>query len=352
MEQFSRMPDVEVKVIDGFEMMGSPGLLFAKLYGVTTRHAPALFNALWKFTMKHPPAFGLTARLCRRRFAECLRGFHPDLILTVHSCFNTLLSRLLALLKTDIPVVVLQADIINIHSTWCNPRAYKTICPTREAYDVSVRQGMPKEKLKIMGFPVRSRFCEAARESDAQAYDPSQPLKCLMMSGGEGTGHLQAYAESILNHTDAELTIICGRNHKLEHQLAERMGRQYGSRVSVLGFVSDLEQKMLHSDLLITRCSPNTISEAVVMGVPLIIIGPMPEQERDNPKLVQKYNLGVVSQSPEDVTGIIHGLLDNGAARLGEIRASQRRQRYFDHARDIAVYVAELTEPSGYTPTA
>ena len=348
-EQFAGIPDVEIKTIDGFELPGRIGMPLSSLYGTMTRRVPKVYDMAWRITMKHPPAFRPAARLCRRRFEECLRGFHPDLILTVHSCFNVVLTRMLERLGLNIPVVVLQADLINIHSTWCNPRAYRTICLTREAYDASILQGMPADKLQVMQFPVRSRFCEAAKETDSRAYTPSRSLRCLMMSGGEGTGHVKAYAESILKNTDAELTVVCGRNGKLENRLARGLGRQYGSRMKVLGFVTDPEQKMLRSDLLVTRASPNTLSEAIVMAVPLIVIGPMPAQEKDNPTLISKYNLGVVSESPGDIPRMIRDLLDNDAERLTEIRDSQRSRRSFESARKIAVYVAELAEPLDYT---
>ncbi len=347
MEQFSAMPDVEAQVIDGFELMGKTGVHLSKLYGFLTRHVQPLFNAGWRFTMRHPPGFGAAALLCSRRFTDCVRRFHPDLILTVHSLFNAVLTQMLESQGLDIPLVVLQADFINIHSTWCNPRATMTICPTPEAYDASLRQGMPPEKLITIGFPIRSRFCAALPEPEETAYDASRPLRCLLMSGGEGTGSLRAYAEALLAHTDAVLTIICGRNKKLYSRLCREL--PYGDRVRVLGFVSDVEREMRENDLLITRGSPNTLSEAVAVNLPIIITGPLPEQERDNPRLMQERGLGVISRSPDDVLQILRSLLESDAAKLREIRAAQRVSRGTDNARRIAEYAAALTEPLAYT---
>ena len=342
-EQFLRMPDVRIQVIDGFELMGRAGIHAGRIYGFLTRHAPLVYNMAWRMSMKHPPEFTLTEKLCLRRFTECVRRFNPDLILTVHSLFNTVLTRMLQHSGIDIPVVVFQADLIDIHSTWCNPDAYMTICPTDEAFDASVRQGMEQARLRVMGFPIRSRFCEAAGQTDPVGSDPSVPLRCLMMGGGEGVGSFKAYAETILGNTNAELTIICGRNKKLRRQLSKRFKEPYGDRVKLLGFVPDVEREMIHSDLLITRSSPNTMIEAVVMNLPMIMIGPQPEQEKDNPKLFQKYNLGVYSKSPNEAPIIIQSLLADDAARWKGIRQAQHAIRGLDTARSIAEYVAALT---------
>ena len=348
-EQFSGMPDVEVQVIDGFELAGRIGVRASKVYGTVTRHAPAVYNAACRFLMKHPPRFGMEARLYSRRFMACIRRFHPDLILTVHSLFNIVLTRMLKRHGLNIPVVVLQADIINIHSTWCNEDARMTICPTQEAFDASVRQGMRPEKMTVLGLPVRSRFCVAARTHEGEEEHISGPLRCLMMSGGEGSGSLKAYAEAILEDTEAELTIICGRNKKLYHQLRSSLNTKYGSRVNVLGFVKDIEQIMMNSDLLIARGSPNTLYEAVMTQLPVIIVQSCLWQEVDNAGLMQHYGLGVGCESSADAPRIIQRLLSNHGAGLQEIRAAQHDFRSFENAREIAERVAAMAEPLDYT---
>ena len=340
-EQFSEMPDVEVQVIDGFSLMGRIGIPSAKIYGFLTRHALPVYNASWKLTDAHPPGFAAAALLCRRRFGECVSRFQPDLILTVHSLFNTLLTRMLEAQDLRIPVVVLQADLINIHSTWCNPKAFRTICPTPEAFEASLHRGIPPEKLKLMGFPIRSRFFTSGEKADAGIGSASRPLRCLLMSGGEGCGSIRGYAKAILENTGAELTVVCGRNEKLRRQL-QRGLRPYCGRAEVLGFVPDIEQEMGRSDLLITRGSPNTMLEAVAMRLPLIITGPFPHQEKDNPRLMQEHGLGVLCPSPGKLPGILCELLENDRSKLKKIRAGQCAYRDPDCARDVAEYAAGL----------
>ena len=221
-EQFSAMPDVEVLVTDGFSFAGKMGVQASKIYKYTTRNeaATAIYNTVWKYTDQHPSGYKKSACLCRRRFLKCIRLFHPDLILTVHSMFNTVLTGMLKMYHLDIPVVVLQADLVNIHSSWCNPDALITICPSQEACQSSILHGMPPEKLKVMGFPTRRRFCEMASYKESRKVSHhGRPLHCLLMSGGEGSKELRRYADSILAHTDVNLTIICGKNKKLFHHL-------------------------------------------------------------------------------------------------------------------------------------
>jgi len=343
-EQFNAMPDVEVRLIDGFDLAGRHAYRASDLYGILTRHAPWLYNISWKITDMFRPHFIITSGLCRRRFYECIDTYKPDLIITVHSLFNTLITRLLKKHAPHIPLVVMQADLVSIHSTWCNPDAYMTICPTQEAYEVSLKHKMPGEKLKVIGFPVRSRFVKAARGSARREYDPGEPLKILLMSGGEGSSELKDYAKMILTEPHANLTIICGRNKKLHDSFQTSLKGEFGDRVRILEFVDDIEYEMLRNDLLITRGSPNTLTEAVTLGIPVIMTGPFLEQERGNFTLAVEHSLGAVSISKRDVVAVIRDLLADNAAGLKKIRAAQEEYRSFDSAYNIASYSIELIE--------
>lgn len=349
-EQFAGMPDLEVRVIEGFDLMGWRGWMPARLYRFLTRISIAMYNALWRHSSAHRTAYSAVTKACDRRFTEIVRAYQPDLILTVHAVFNETLTRILRKHKLDIPLAVLQADLADLHCTWCNPGAAMTLCATPEAYDASVRQGVPPERLKVVGFPVRRRFIEAARETDGKGDEPSCPLHVLLISGAEGIGSLRAYARAILGNTDAALTVVCGRNRRICHRLRKSLGREYGDRAEVLGFVPDMEKVMLRSDLIVTRPSPNTLAEAVTMGIPVVMTGPVLEQERSNGRLAREHHLGVPCESPADAPRVIRGLLDNGAAEYREIRAAQRAFRRFDTTRDIAAFAAELAGVTDRAP--
>ena len=69
----------------------------------------------------------------------------------------------------------------------------------------------------------------------------------------------------------------------------------------ILGFVTEIENLMLESDIMIARGSPNSFFEAVVMNVPLIITGALPGQEQGNPGIGGKLRAG--ASSPKGSNG-------------------------------------------------
>lgn len=348
-EQLQQYPDVQVKVIDGFSLVGKAGVSASKIYGPITRYA----RDLWKvsFALSNQKAFSaaseLSAAMIYARLVKELRAFLPDLILTVHPFFNHAITDVLAWLKLDIPFIALQADLINIHQTWCNPDATLTLCPTIEAYNTSIRHGMRPEQLEVCGFPTRARFCDAARKQEKPDYHPGTPLRCLLMSGGEGSGNLKKYALCLLEQVDCTLTIICGRNKKLKSMLEDTLLPQYEQRVRILGFIENVQDVMMACDLVIARGSPNTLMEAVVLNVPLLITGSLPGQEADNPAMMIAHNLGVLCENANAAPALISALIANDGQRLKEIRASQRAYRDLDIAKHIAQRLYGLALPLG-----
>jgi processive 1,2-diacylglycerol beta-glucosyltransferase len=348
MEQFAKYPDVECQVIDGFSLFGKAGISASKMYGPITQNAKTVYD--WFFQLSNrsnnTPLEELTAALIYQRFMRKLRAFTPDLILTVHPFFNGSVLTLLKRYKLDVPLVGLQADIINIHRSWCDPRATLTICPTPEAFETSVKlHGMPPEKLSVIGFPTRARFTDYAREHEHPEYQPGRPLRCLLMSGGEGTGNLKSFATQLLQNVDCTLDIVTGRNTKIKKTLEACLLPKYAGRVVVHGFVDAMHELMANSDLVIARGSPNTLMEAVVMNVPILITGSLPGQEADNPAVMTTHNLAALCENPASAPAIIQALLADNGKRLKEIARAQREYRNLDNAKLIASRVYELTEP-------
>lgn len=341
-EQFHRMGGVELDIVDGFIFLGERGVKSSKIYNVVTQRARFVWKAVFKATQRGDFVPDTMAFLVKKRLDSYLRTTQPDLILTVHPMFLGSVIDTLEKFALDIPVVAVEADLVNIHSTWCDPRVTRAICPTREAFDCSVALGMPEEKLEIIGFPTRAPFVEAARRVGVRKYDASRPLNCLMTGGGGGAGDIEGYASSLLSDTNARLTIVCGSNEKLRMRLVQKFGDQYAGRVRILGFVTDMAAEYEKADVAICRASPNCMFEAIVMGVPMVITGALPGQEKDNPNFAVRHRLGVICVEPTDMAARIDDLTRNEGRLFNEIRRAQIAYRDLDSAKKIATYVYDI----------
>ncbi len=340
-EKFRENNEINVNVVDGFSLGGSTLLKIGKSYGPITRTSKNLWELIWELSMiKASLVNEAVELLIEHNFMELLKRIKPDLILSVHPNFNGSILNILEKNNIEIQFVTLIADLVSIYPLWADKRADYIISPTYEAKEKCIEYGISEEKVKTLGFPVRSRFHKVI--SSNSEYNMYNPLKFLIMSGGEGVGNMRKIAEILLNNFNCIVKIAVGRNKKLKNRLEQTLGEKYKDRVEVYGFMENVQDLMISSDIAFTRGSPNVMMEAIACNVPLVITGALPGQEEGNPEFVQKYNLGVVCTGNKSIKYIISDLLANNGQRLSKIKRSQKSYSNPSVSKDIVDFILNM----------
>ncbi|QNU65710.1 glycosyltransferase [Ruminiclostridium herbifermentans] len=349
-EQFNLHKDIIINIIDGFDLAGNMGVQVGKSYGLVTRNAKKLWNLAWKISSRNLYVMHEFIELSvKHNFVNLLKKLKPDLILCVHPIFNTPIINILKEYRINIPFVTFVADLVSISPLWADKRANCIICPTEEAKERCIGFGVAEENIKVFGFPVRSRFTKhISQKISKPSYILDNPMQCLVMSGGEGSGDMGSIAKTLLDNFNCNVNIIAGRNKSLKEKLNKTLSLQYPGRINILGYTSNIEEYMLTSDIAFTRGSPNVMMEAVACNVPLIITGALPGQEQENPDFAEKNNLGIVCKDISNLYEIVSELLADNGKKLNAIKESQLQ--YFDHnsAQKIVEHTLSLINNSSY----
>lgn len=342
-EKFPRDYDIKVSVVDGFSLGGNALIKVSKSYGPIIRKAEGLWELIWDISSIKPSLINEIIELkIKDNFLKLIRNLKPDLILTVHPNFNGSIINILEKYNIRIPVMTLIADLISISPLWADSRAEYILSPTEEGKMKCIEFGVPEEKVKVLGFPVRSKFVMPKGISENYTYDSiSTPLKCLIMSGGEGVGNMSKIAKILLDNFNCTVRIVAGRNYVLQKKLEQSLTDKYGSRVEIYGFMENIQDLMMSSDIAITRGSPNVMMEAISCNLPLIITGSLPGQEEENPQFAKKHKLGIICTNIKDIKNTIKSLISNNAQELNEIKKSQRDYYNPSAAEDIVKFILE-----------
>lgn len=336
--------DINVHVVDGFSLGGQALMSIGKSYGPITRKAENLWKLIFNFSSDNPTLVNnFIEKLIKHNFLKLLKEIKPDFILSVHPNFNGSILNILEKQRIRIPFMTLIADLIDISPLWADIRADYIISPTVEAKDKCIEYGVPAERIKVLGFPVRSRFFRN-RTNNKASYSEGTPLKCLIMSGGEGVGNMKNTAEILLDHFDCKVKIVAGRNAKLKSKLEQSLKSQYGDKVEIYGFTKNIQDLMLASDIAFTRGSPNVMFEAIASNTPIIITGALPGQEEDNPAFAEKANVGVVCKNTNDIKQTVSDLLENDAEQMNNIIKCQREFINAHAAEDILQFILEVED--------
>ncbi|KHD85971.1 MGDG synthase family glycosyltransferase [Heyndrickxia ginsengihumi] len=337
--------DVNIHVVDGFSLGGQALLGIGKLYGPITRKAENIWKMVYNISSDNPKLINrFIEGLIKDNFLKLLDEVKPDLILSVHPNFNGSILNILEERYIKIPFITLIADLVNISPLWADKRANFIISPTAEAREKCLNYGVPPENVKLIGFPVRARFFRNHANTKVH-YKKDTPLKCLIMSGGEGVGNMNKIAEILLENFNCNVKIVAGRNIKLKEKLEQSLSK-YRDKVEIYGFTKNIQDLMLSSDIAFTRGSPNVMFEAIATNTPMIITGALPGQEEDNPYFAEKSNLGVVCKNVKEIKQIIAKLLDNDGEELNRIINCQREFINPNAAEDILNFIANYEDHS------
>jgi 1,2-diacylglycerol 3-beta-galactosyltransferase len=181
---------------------------------------------------------------------------------------------------------------------WIERQPQYFICGTKKAYDQALALGHSKDRVFLTsGMILHPRFYETVtvdRETEREALglEPKLPT-FLMMFGGEGSAKMLEIATT-LNQSGLPLQLIaiCGKNERLRNEM-NALPRRIPMHVE--GFTREVPRFMRLSDAFIGKPGPGSISEALALGLPVIVesnLWTLP-QERYNAAWVGEKGVGI-----------------------------------------------------------
>ena len=268
----------------------------------------------WTRAASHAlPAVHGIIRLLHPAFVKELREFwiarRPDLVVSVIPHYNRALFESLSSVLPATAFLTVMTDLAD-HPPhfWLERQNQHFVCGSDRAIDQGLGLGIPREKLwRVSGMPVHPRFYESFNMDRAEAraqlgLDPYTPTG-LVLFGGYGSALMTQILERMSEVTvPVQLIFLCGRNAHLASNLQAAKSK---TRRVVKTFTEDVAGYMRLSDFFIGKPGPGCVSEALVMGLPVIV-------ERNARTMVQeRYTCEWLAQQGA-------GIVIDSFARIGE----------------------------------
>lgn len=230
----------------------------------------------------------------------------------------------------------------------CIPFTEETDCdayviPSAELASDYRSKGIPEEKLYPCGIPTDKSFEKTGQGGTENAREQESGKKYILISGGSiGAGKIEKLVALLLSEMSRRdrkdnlgLIAVCGSNQ----ELYEKLRRQYGRQIIVVGHTERMADYLRASCLYITKPGGLSSTEAAVCGIPLIHMPPIPGCETHNARYFQEHGMGLSCEISERGIDTVFRLLEDAESRAA-MTACQRR--YME--RDSAVRICELAE--------
>ena len=302
-------------------------------YLALINRAPRVWSALYALIDRLPIVPLLLPLLgkMRRALAVLLVEKRPAAVISVYPLYAYFIRQLYpdpAARPFAFHTVV--TDSITINSVWHRAPSDTFLLPNDASAEVMARAGVPREKLRVPGFPVPPRFARDRPERPA----PPPPRVLYMINAGQDQA--PGIVARLLAIPGLHLTVTYGRDEALRHRLETAAA---GRPLELHGWTPHMPELLMTHHLLIGKAGGATVQESIAAGTPMLITQVVPGQEEGNARLLFENECGALCPTAAALAEKIDHLFAHDAAEWRLWERNLARLAKPDAAFQIADFV-------------
>ena len=238
-----------------------------------------------------------------------LREHRPKVVVLTFPVYAHLISRLPRGLRQSFQLVTVVTDSISVHRLWSTAEADLWVVPNPPTANALSSLGVPKEKIRAIGFPVDPRF--ASPDPHPGDEPPGENPRILyLLSSGLRAG--PALAATLAAQKNWSVTIGTGRDPEVARRVETALG-PLKKDVQMLGWTNEMPSILARQHFVIGKAGGALTQETIASRTPFLVTQVVPGQEEGNFSLLKE--IGVASLTPDGpsaVRVIQQALAENG----------------------------------------
>jgi processive 1,2-diacylglycerol beta-glucosyltransferase len=306
-------PEITVSLDDGSVLLGKKKDILSELYKSIAN------GALWFYEMFYHMTNGTFQRefyeeflstLFEEEVRKYLKDDPADIYVSCHPVFTLMMPRFVHDIS-GVGFVSVITDPFTPHTH--NFSKYVDLCivSSNSSREIAISCGVKEERVKVLGHPVYAHehveFDEVAFLSEHGLDDSC--LTILLAGGADGIGGIY---EVVLELSGIELPIqiivVCGRNIEVFEKVSNIKGKV---RVRPFGYIRNLHEMMLASDILISKPGASTMYEAFSHGLPIIVYGKVMSQEAGNVSYIVENHAGMYCATKKELIDCVNEIVNS-----------------------------------------
>lgn len=300
--------DYDVEIIDFMELLNSfINTVTKKSYENTSKFIPILCKLVYETTNRRVKILKILNQLNYPFVLSKIKAFFeekkPDLLISTFPVWNYLAFEICQKCFANTKLVTVITDSITVHNVWVLANSDVYIVANEDTKKSLLDLQVPKEKIQVLGFPVRLNFLQSLdRRKFLQDLDlDPRRLTLLFLPTAQNLRKNERIITSLLaSKQKYNIILITGRDSKLKPKLEKICA---GTSVKIIGWTDKMAEFIQSADIVITKAGGAITMECIAALKPMIITSVIPGQEEGNAELIKKYNLGILAHNPTDDIG-------------------------------------------------
>ena len=297
----------EIKVIDVMDYAS----IFAKIN-------QKMFNLNFKFNNSLSSTIGyeisdnklvtapykeITRTFLKSKLKSEILNFNPDVMISTHFLGSILMGIINKKYDTNTKIITILTDYAS-HAMWLknHKRESAFIVSNEIVKQELIEYGIPESKIYPYGIPLSSKFRQVddITKTKEKYKVNNGKLTCLFFGGGSlGSSFSYSYFKQLLKENlDINIIFVSGKNEKLKTKCNNYVKENNINNVKVLGFTKDISNLLNIADFVITKPGGLSVTEALEMKTPMVLIPGNGGQENHNARFITKNKFGIRARNP------------------------------------------------------
>jgi UDP-N-acetylglucosamine:LPS N-acetylglucosamine transferase len=348
-EQYIRenYPDAKTLKIDCVEYINkSINKISTSAYKSIILKTPVLWGQVYKL-LKNDTILDITQfsnRFMAKKIFTLFEDFEPDLVISCHPLGGQITSFLKSHKKTNCKLATVMTDFAS-HKQWLIGKDYTDyfFVSNIEMKTSLISEGIYPNKIYVSGIPISPNFYKNYdKENIYKSLNIAKNKKNIIFFGGGSLGlssssNIQAILTSLLQATDEshQIIIISGKNQKLYNDFQKTINNTYHkSQIKLIDFTTELPELLPITSFVITKPGGLTITECISTNVPIILINPIPGQEKENAQYIADNKMGIWIKATKPTSEYFQEIF-NDTKLIEEIKENQKKYSHINSTKNI-----------------
>lgn len=340
-------PDAKTLKIDCVEYINkSINKISTSAYKSIILKTPMLWGQVYKL-LKNDTILDITQfsnRFMAKKIFTLFEDFEPDLVISCHPLGGQITSFLKSHKKTNCKLATVMTDFAS-HKQWLIGKDYTDyfFVSNIEMKTSLISEGIYPNKIYVSGIPISPNFYKNYdKENIYKSLNIEKNKKNIIFFGGGSLGlssssNIQAILTSLLQATDEshQIIIISGKNQKLYNDFQKTINNTYHkSQIKLIDFTTELPELLPITSFVITKPGGLTITECISTNVPIILINPIPGQEKENAQYIADNKMGIWIKATKPTSEYFQEIF-NDTKLIEEIKENQKKYSHINSTKNI-----------------
>lgn len=314
--------NVDIELIDCMKYINKTiEKVTTSAYNEMAKKAPWAWGKIYADSQKGPLAHlsSRSNKIMAIKLLKLLREKNADLIISTHPFGSQMCSYLKRKGKINSKIATIMTDFAP-HDQWLVGSDFTDyfFVAHDKMKKYLINKNIPEEKIFSTGIPISTRFTKKYDKEKLLKEFNLQPEKqtILFFGGGEyGLGKSKTFNifENLIQaNENMQVIAISGKNPEMKKEFENIIEKHNKSNcVKLLSYTNKVPELMSISDLVVTKPGGLTTSESLASHLPMVIINPIPGQEKENAEFLENHGIAVWIRNSNESKMIFELLLSN-----------------------------------------